>query len=57
MAESEYSTNNYNSLKISVGATIKNPEIIRFIPDHIKTKTVYKNAAKKLLFTIRYVPY
>ena len=38
MVDSEYSTDNYKSLKISIGAVIKNPEMIKFILDHLKTK-------------------
>ena len=28
----------------------------RFVPDHIKTKTMCKHAFQKFLFVIRYVP-
>ena len=34
---------------------IKNPEMLGFIPDHLKTKKMCKNGAKKLLFVIAYV--
>ena len=56
MVDSEYSTNNYKSSKIIIGAIIKNPKIIIFSPDHLKTKTICKHAVKKLPFVIRYVP-
>ena len=36
--DNECSTGNYKSLKISIGEVIKNPEMIRFVPDHLKTK-------------------
>ena len=56
MADSDYSTDNYKSLKISIGTVIKNPEMIRFIPYHHKTKSMCKNAVRKLPFVTRYVP-
>ena len=56
MADSDYSTDNYKSLKISIGTVIKNPEMVRFIPNHLKTKSMYKNAVRKLPFITRYVP-
>ena len=37
MVDSEYSTDNCKSLKIIVVAIIKNPEMLRFVPDHLKT--------------------
>ena len=41
--------------KISIGAKMKNPEILRIVPDHLKTKKMCKHKVKKLLFVIRYV--
>ena len=41
---------------ISIGARIKNPEMLRFVPDHLKTKKMCKNAVKKMLLVVRYVP-
>ena len=32
------------------------PEMLRFVPDHRKSKRVCKNAVKKLPFVIKYVP-
>ena len=29
--------------------------MLRFVPDHLKTKIMCKNAVKKLPFTIKYV--
>ena len=37
-----------------IGAIMKNPETIRFIPNDLKTKKMFKNAVKKLLFVITY---
>ena len=47
---------NYKSSKISIGAIIKNPEMLKFVSDHLKTKKDVKHALKKLPFVIRYVP-
>ena len=38
MVDSEYSKDNCKSLKASIGAIIKNPEMTRFVPRHLKTK-------------------
>ena len=38
MADSEYNVNKYKSLKISIGAIIRSPEMLRFISDHVKYK-------------------
>ena len=46
----------YKSLNISIGTIIKNPEIIKFVPDHVKTKKMCKHAVKKLHYLLRYVP-
>ena len=40
MIDSEYSADSYKSLKISIEAKTKNPEMLRFAPDHLKTKTM-----------------
>ena len=55
MVDSEYSTDNYKSLKISIRTIMANPEILKFVSDHLKTKKMCKHAVKKLLFVIRYV--
>ena len=41
-------------MKISIGAIMKNPEMLRFVPDHLKTKKMCKYAVKKLLFILGY---
>ena len=56
MVDSEYSTYDYKFPKISIRAIMKNPEILKFILDHIKTKKVCTHAFKKLSFVIRYIP-
>ena len=50
----EHSPDNYKSWKMHIGAIMKNPETIRFVPDDLETKKMFKNAAKKLLFAITY---
>ena len=49
MVDSEYSTDNYRSLEISIRAIIKNLEMLKFVPDHLKTKKICKYAVTKLL--------
>ena len=55
MVDSEYSTNISKSLKISIGAVMKNPETLKFVPDHLKTKKMCKYTVKKLPFVIIYL--
>ena len=57
MVDSEYITNIYKSLNISIRTVIRNPELLKFFPYHLKTKKMCKNGVKKLPFVIRYVPY
>ena len=35
---------------------MRNPEVLKVVLDHLKTKEMCKNALKKLLFVTRYVP-
>ena len=37
----------FDSANIRIGTVIKNPEILKFIPDHLKTKNMCKHAVKK----------
>ena len=46
----------YKSLIINIGTIMKNPEILKFVPDHLKTKKMCKHAVKKLLYLLIYVP-
>ena len=39
--------------KFSIGTIMKNPEMLRLVPEHLKIK---KQAVKKLSFVTRYVP-
>ena len=38
MTDSEYSKDNFKSPKINIGAIMKNPEMLKFVPDDSKTK-------------------
>ena len=53
MVDSEYSTNIYKSLNINMGTIMRNPEMLKFVPNHLKTKM---HAVKKLPYLLRYVP-
>ena len=47
--DSEYSTDDYKSPKIIIGAIIINPEKLKFAPDRLKSKKNCKQAVKKCL--------
>ena len=49
MVGSQYSTNNYKSLKISIR------EMLTFVPGRLRTEKMCKNAVKKLPLVIRYI--
>ena len=36
----------YQSINVSIGTVKKNREIIKFVPDHLKTKKMRKHAVK-----------
>ena len=38
----------YKSLNISIGTVMKNSEMLKFAPDHLKTKKICKYAVEKL---------
>ena len=56
MVDSEYSTNIYKSLNISIGTVMLNPEMLKPVLDHRNTKKLCKHAVKKLPYLLRYVP-
>ena len=45
-----------NSLKINIGTVMKNPEMLKLMPDHLKTKQMCNYAVKKLPYLLGYVP-
>ena len=49
MVESKNSPDNYETLKITIETIMKNPEILKFVPDHLNTKKVSKNRIKKIV--------
>ena len=49
MVDSEYGMGIYKSVKISIATVMKNPQMLKFIPGHIKTKQMCKQAVKKYL--------
>ena len=46
--------NIYKSSNISMGTVRKNPGMLKFVPDHLKTKKLCKHAVKKLSYLLRY---
>ena len=42
----------YKSLNISIGRVMKNSEMIKFVPGHLKTKKMCKHVVKKLLYLL-----
>ena len=43
------------SLNISIGTVVENPEMLKFVSYHLKTKKIDKHAVKKLPYLLRYV--
>ena len=52
MVDSDNNFKNYKTLEIIIGTIIKNPEILKFVPNYLKAKKMCKNAVKKLLFVL-----
>ena len=50
MANLQYSIDTYKSVKVSIEIVMRNPEMLKFVPDHLKTKKLCKHAVKKSLF-------
>ena len=48
MVDSKYITDEYKSSKIGFGAIIKDLEILRLVPDHLKTKKIRKHPVKEV---------
>ena len=46
----------YKSLNITIETVIKNPEMLKFVPDHLNTKKMCRHAVRKLPYLLRYVP-
>ena len=56
MVDSKFIIGTYKSAKISIGTVMRNPEMFKFVPDHIKTKKMCKLVFEKLPYLSRYVP-
>ena len=55
IVHSECSTDIYKSVKISIETVMRNSEMLKFVPYHLKTKKMCKNAVTKLPSVTRYV--
>ena len=55
MVGSECGMEDYQSPEVSIGAIMKNQDILKFVSDYLKTKKMCWHAVKKLPFVIRYV--
>ena len=44
------------SLNINIGKVMRNIEMLKFVPDHLRTKKMCKDAVQKLPDLLRYVP-
>ena len=45
----------YKFLNTNIGTATKNSEMLKFVPDHLKTKKLCKDAVKKLPYLLRCV--
>ena len=52
MVDSEYSVDICKSVKINIRTVMENPEMLKFVHDHLKTKKMRKHLDKKLAFLI-----
>ena len=50
MVDSEYSMDIYKSVKVSIGAVMRSPEILKFVPDHLNTKKFVNMLLKNYIF-------
>ena len=46
----------HKPINTNIEAVMKNPEMLRFVPNRLRTKQMCNYAVKKLPFVIRYVP-
>ena len=56
MFDSEYSMDVFKSVKISIRTVMKNPEMLRFIFDHLRTKKNVKACSLKIGFCNKIYP-
>ena len=50
MVDREHNMDIYKPIKIIIGKVMRNPQMLKFVPDHLKTKETCKNLVKKLTF-------
>ena len=53
MFDSEYSKDTDKPVKISIGIVKRNSEMLKFVPDSLKTKKMCKQGVRKLLYLLR----
>ena len=46
----------YKSFSFNIGIVMRNPEILKFVSDHLITKNMCSHAIEKLPFVLRYAP-
>ena len=46
----------YRFLNISIGTVLKNPEKLKFVPDHLKTKKMFDKAILENRGTLKSIP-
>ena len=50
MVDNEHNMDIYESVKISIGVVMRNPNMLKFVPDQLKTNKMCKQAVKNLPF-------
>ena len=56
MVNNEYSRDDCKFSKISIGTITKDPEMLKCVAYHLKTKKMCnKHAVKKLMFLVKYI--
>ena len=48
MIDGGYNMEIYKFVKASIGTVVKNPEMLKFVLDHLKTKKMCNHAVKKV---------
>ena len=56
MVDREYNMDIYKSVKINVEIEMRNPEMLKLVPNHLKTKKMCKHAVIKLPFITSMFP-
>ena len=56
MVDREYDMDIYKSVKINVGTEMRNPEMLKLVPNHLKTKKMRKHTVIKIPFIISMFP-